>query len=413
MFIGLTTPLGQDNEVTKLFNTKDKNGEVIIASIRIGKPCDDCRAKRILCVHAENATGEGLSKKKRERFQNFYKGEEHIAMREFQGETSDDARILFQQEWLLSLARNTPFKVRGPVDVIMVSIDPAQGGQCEWGFCACIYDVINNSQIIVQMDACRISPATPSEIKRWLLRSLQSLRARHPAFTEPPILIACESAPKVITEMIAEQVQELINVGTVYNTYLMLETPDERPGVPKNSQNTQDMVRYCQNLMENGKVHFANVFGTSVLGKDKVDVLCDFFTQIGNVKIRYEDTNRPDGVMKARIDGKSGGRNDDLAVAWLMNYYWYLEYMLSKKPAYLDIKQQSSHWRAGHVTIPGFTIDHLRRKQNDTLPSTTDLVHAKRIHDREEYEAFDGQTSMGPATVPAKYQCHTLGRLDI
>ena len=400
IFIGLTTPQGQDNEVTRLFNTKDKEGNVIITAIRIGKPCDACREKQILCTHVENATAEGLSRKKRQLFQCFYEGEMHIAMREFTGETSDDSRILFEQKWLLSLLRRHVYPTRAPLDFLMVSIDPAQGGTCEWGFCACYYDSTRNTQVIVQLDAERIQPATPSNVTHWLFTSLNSLRSRHPAFSRIPIVIACESAPKAMCETIAEYVQQMNNAGNFQNVHLMTETPENRPGVLKTETNTQDMVRYTRQLLENNQVFFADTFGTSLLGQSEEDAKKHLLSQLTNFKIRFEETNRPDGVRKARMDGKTGGRNDDLAVAYIMNVYWYFMFMMSTKAEYVEIRKQSRHWRSRHVAIEAKSF-LAPLPTADQLADTDELFDENgEFNDSDDDEGIDADDDMYTVSNP-------------
>ena len=48
--------------------------------------------------------------------------------------------------------------------MILASVDPAGGGENEWGFCACNYDVIHNLQVIIQTDAVVIPFPSPSKI---------------------------------------------------------------------------------------------------------------------------------------------------------------------------------------------------------------------------------------------------------
>jgi len=350
----LSSPQGQENPTTRLLSTRTPDGKTIIRAVRVGSPCDSCRQQRILCTHKENATGEGLSRKKRQAFMSFYEGQEHIAMREYTGETSDDSIVIYRAEWIDDLLRRVPFETPMLIDMIIVSIDPAQGGPCAWGFCACYYDVHTNTQVIIQVDENTPENVTPDLLESWLRDSILSLRMRSEMFRFVPIVVACESAPKMVGTQLQYYLQALIDKGTLGNTYLMHETSDGTPGVPKNAGNTQIMVTLSAKLLEYRQVAFADVFGATGIGEPselKVAAKTRFKDQLQNVKVRLVNSTRQDGTRKQRMDGKAGGKNDDVAVAWFMNYYWYLQFMTSNKDVYAAIRRYADAWRVGYVTL--------------------------------------------------------------
>jgi hypothetical protein len=348
VFIGLTTPKGDNNEVTRLFNTKDKDGEPIISAIRIGRPCEECRQKKILCVHAENAVPAGVSRKKRSRYQAFYQGgDEHKAMREYQGEAGDDNVTIFQQSWLEKMAARRSMPVKTPLDFILLSVDPAAGGRCEWGVCACYYDIVDpGTQVIIQLDACRLDHLDPYAIKTWLKTTIDFIRSSHHVFRMVPIVIACEAAPKNITLNMQGYLRELIEQRHVFDVHMLKELGEkEEAGVPKTNRNTRHMVHYTQNLLATGRVAFSEAFRTSTFERSSDEIIKEFFSQLASVKIRREQ--KPNGEWLVKIDGKGGGRNDDLAVAYIMNFYWYISFMISSKLEYRNIKNRSEQWRRG------------------------------------------------------------------
>jgi len=354
VLIILTTPLGHDNETTRLFNTKDKTGKPVIRAVRIGKSCDACREAKVLCNHVENATAEGLSKRKREAFMNFYEEQKHVAMREFTGETSDDSIEIYKKEWVHRLLARKPFKTPALIDFILVTIDPAQEGACEWGFCACYYDVVTNTQVIIQLDGQHVDDVSPNIIMMWLRDSINHIRRRSLSFATIPIVIACEAAPSTLSRMIQYYVELLTQERSVYNVHVMRESPGDSPGVPKTATNTRHMVEFSAHLLENDQVAFSDVFGSSLAGAAAEMALKEktkFLQQLVNVKIRRMRSTRQDGMPKLRIDGKGGGMNDDVALAWIMNYYWYLQFMNSSKTDYANIRQQFLTLHPGHVTI--------------------------------------------------------------
>lgn len=348
VFIGLTTPQGLNNEMTQLLNTRDLEGNPIIPTIRVGRPCEECRQKQILCIHAENVVPTGVSRKKRARYQRFYESDPHKFMREFQGEGGDDNTILFQQDWLLHLAEKDEKPVVGPIDFILMSIDPAQGGKCEWGACFCYYDVLDpGSQVIVQLDNFKMLDVQPATIKAWLRCSLNHVRISHEEFQNVPIVIACEAAPKIIGIQLQGYLRELIDEGHVYNVVMMNELDAKglaEAGVPKTNANTQVMIKYSQNLLETGRVYFSEAFRTAVENRSKEEAKQEYLKQMGNFRIEKR-VSPTTGDIVLKITGKGSGCNDDLGVAAIMNPYWYEYFYLTSNPRYTHIKQASNIWR--------------------------------------------------------------------
>lgn len=374
VLIILTTPLGQDNETTRLFNTRDDDGKPIIRAVRIGRSCESCRQARTLCTHVENATGEGLSKRKRKAFMHFYADQMHVAMREYTGETADDSIEIYKREWIDRLLHRVPFETPALIDMLFVSIDPAQGGPCEWGFCACYYDVLTNMQVIVQIDGQHVDEVTPNVIMMWLRNALQCLRRRSPSFTHIPIVIACEGLPNIVSHQLQYFITLLIMERSVYNVYMMREMPGDAPGVPKNAANTQHMAAHSAQLLENDQVAFADVFGSAIAGVAEEVARQEktkFLQQLVNVKRRLVPSQRQDGTPKVRLDGKAGGKNDDVAIAWIMNYYWYLQFMESTRIEYMQIKSQSFTKHPGHVTIQSKYHDDRIKRLRNTMGETS------------------------------------------
>jgi hypothetical protein len=402
----LTTPLGQDNETTRLFNTKFE-GKPIIRAVRIGRSCDQCREARVLCNHVENATAEGLSKRKRQAFMKFYENQMHVAMREYTGETSDDSQEIFKKEWVTRLLQKKPFKTPAVVDFIFASIDPAQGGACEWGFCACYYDVITNTQVIVQIDGQHVEDVGPNELTEWLRASINHIRSRSPAFATIPIVIACEAAPVLFSRQLEKLIIMLIQERSVYNVHVMRESSKDSPGVIKTKNNTQHMVSCSAQLLQNNQVSFADVFGSSIGGISEEIALREktkFLQQLVNVKVRYVPSSRQDGGLKYRIDGKAGGMNDDVAVAWFMNYYWYLQFVNSPKDDYIAIRNQTLTVSDGYVKIISkYHTDRVKRARQLLYDEHPRLQPAVDIEEQQYFDFSD--------TTPRTHE-ETRARID-
>lgn len=340
IIIILTTPLGLENATSRLFDTRDENGEHIIRTVRIGASCAKCKEARVLCVHNESATGEGLSKKKRQKFMHFYKEQMHVAMREFSGEPGDSGRVMFPHKWLLELAQRKEYPITNIAKFIMIGIDPSGSGGCEWGLCACYFDHTTNTQVIIHMDAHRLDDVTTIGVMKFLKASIQTIRRSHDYFKSIPILIACEAAPHLVCENLAQDLKMLIAKKEVFNVYLMEELPNDRPGVLKTNENTQKMIALTQTMLENNQVSFSEVFTTNTKtpsGNDEECIKSQLIQQLGNVQRRPIGHVRKDGLITYRIDGKMGGQNDDLMVAFVMIIYWYVSIMGERAEKYQHI----------------------------------------------------------------------------
>lgn len=338
IMIGLTTPLGEDNPTSQFFDTKDETGQTIFRHIRIGQPCDSCKEKKVLCHHKENATGAGVSRRKRRQFMNFYAGQMHVAMREYQGTPGEAGIPLFRKESLEALGQRRPYPVSIAATFIVLSIDPAQGGKCDWGVCACYYDVPANLQVIIHLDAVKLESVTPDHMKNQLYLTLFSIRSRHRLFQNIPIVVACEAEPKVIGTQIAWCIQALESEGHFKNVFSMYEKgPSGDPGVPKTNLNTQQMVAHTQLLLDNDQVAFSDHFKTltpCAHDDPEAHIKRMLFMQVNNFKRREIPTNRLDGKTMWRMDGKAGNQDDDLAVAYIMNVYWYIVVVMSVTQKY-------------------------------------------------------------------------------
>lgn len=347
--IGISSPLAANTPQSEFFNTKNKKGETIFKIIKIGKSCDACKTARVLCPHDVTARPAGLSAKKREDFANFY-SDKNKMMREFAGHSNNTDRIVFHREWLDALAKRKCSRVPAIVDALHVSMDPAQGGRCMFAVCACYYH--DDAQHIVQMDAFSLEEgATNENIKALLYSVISKLRGRHPAFAVAPVVIACESAPKIIGENLNSYLLELVAQGAISGVYMMCEAPGGRPGVVKDNERTQQMVHWTGCLLEQNRVYFSEVFGTANDEHTPEEAMLDWYAQMRNVQIKFLPRMRPDLPERVRIDGKSGSRNDDRFTAHSWNFWAYLYYHASGKAIYKEPKDYSAGWRSGHVGI--------------------------------------------------------------
>jgi hypothetical protein len=338
-----------------------------------------------MCPHEESVVSEGISSDKQRKFQNFYRHNSDLYAQEYGGMVSNSTRYCFSPEYLKLLNQRKHYPVKGPVDMIMVTIDPAGGGRNEWAFCACYYDTTINMQIIIQTDGLCIKNPAPSEISDWLRRSVEHVRRLHPAFVTPPILIACENAPLTVSNALAEFVGYLTESRIIQNVHMMYEVgADKGPGVPKNARNTEDMVRYANMLITNEQVCFSEVYSSCAPEKSPHDAKFEFINQLANFKpglIRVT----PDGTHVYKLHGKHGGKNDDMGVAYIMQYYWYILAMTTENSRYAFIRNYVHPRALNHVRImPTGQSEHAKRIRDEVLANP----HTKKRYDAVGYQNF-------------------------
>lgn len=343
--LGTTTPAGTDHIVSAMISARDKYGNPVIRTVRIGAPCEECRRMQILCTHAENTVPEGTSRKKRDRYKALYEERKHIMMREYQGEIGDASRKLFQANWIHRLKLHKPVPVPENVDMLFLTSDPAQGGDCEWSTVGAYYDRSSGCMVICLLDSFCLKPATPHHMRTKLEESIATLRCAHPAFRHAPIVYCVESAPKMFAEAVAEYADEIARTQQA-NILCMNESSDGRPGVPKTAQNTMIMSEVAQRFMENNAVRFSTACCTS--SGSVAEERKKLFGQLQKYARKIDEK-----TGKVRIDGKDGGANDDYAVAFVMQGYWYKWFWDSPNERYEPIKRYSAKFRSAAYASTG------------------------------------------------------------
>ena len=328
----------------------------------------------------------------------FYADVMHIAMREYQGTPGESGSRLFNKKHLTSMVARAAHPISVAASFILLSIDPAQGGSCAWGLCACYYDVVSNLQVILHLDAVRLDDVTPEGIKNQIYLTILSLRNRNSRIATIPILIACEAAPKVISTQIAWFITMLEEEELISDVYTMREIGSSGDaGVPKTNANTQQMVAYTQLLLDHEQVAFSVHFGTltdfpnsSVDARTAIKHL--LISQLNNFQKREIFAERTDVTPRYRIDGKSGNQDDDLAVAYVMNVHWYLTAIMSVGQKYHHVTGGSNRCVTPGLTLPSSKKSSAIRNKHvfgSEEPTSTAEIQASYVAKRQRLQSND------------------------
>jgi hypothetical protein len=317
-FIGISTPEGEDNWVSRLIATKDKeNGdEPYFRTKRIILICDNCMkledlAKKSLCNHMDHLLPKWKSADKHKKFAKMTAeiGDPGRGLKENSGIVVDNQNKIFKREQI-----NTVFNMQHLLDTldpppsrIFVAIDPDAGGKSTTS-------IVSGYPVFDKVDKDLISGfvVTGIECKRTENHLIQNkfvedhiIRLRnYVKFKDARIILIPENQTGYFHTRIEECGANHYNVMTLYQGGLS----SKKPGVCKTPFITADYVTCALSNLD--KVYFDKIIRT---------ICPDYNTHVLELKtqmIRYERDE------KGKITGKTGGFNDDLCIAFLMFLYW-------------------------------------------------------------------------------------------
>jgi hypothetical protein len=389
VFIGLTTPENMNAPIMQIYNTRDENGDFIIPSIRIGQICAECQRLSRICTHEDNALAAGSSHSKTAKYQRLYTNQA-LFMQEMFGQASRSGMDYFQAAWLANLLEKPPVDLRvspgvSMLDMIMITIDPAMGGSCEWGLCACIYNVFDQTQNIIQLEKVKIDFVSEANVKAWLSKILTSIRLRYEYL---PIVIACESGPLGSAIQVSSCIFQLIQEGRAHRCYMMYGNTG-KPAIVKTPEITDEMASTTRQLLENNKVNFTKDFCTCSEGHTSESMKQQYASQLLNF-ISNEEKKQQDGSVKTKLHGKAAG-NDDLAVAIIMSYRNYVVFKTSADPRYNAAKLLMPKQIVNlYVRLHAPTNEDLLKTSAMTERGTTISHHETQSH-LQRYLAYEEQ----------------------
>ena len=327
--IGTTTPQGSDNIVSFIIEAKDENDEPIIRCVRLGKPCPECLKAKRLCLHAENATAEGVSRRKRKRYASFYKHIPEVMLREYHGEIADSSSRAFKQRYIDLLRKRKKYPVYRKPELIVITIDPSGGGRSDFAIVGSYFD--GGNMVIILLDAVVLSEATNEEIRSRFMSCVCAIR-HHEKFISVPMVMVIENAPQLLGSMLTQYCVGMPDVIT------MAEYGNRQYGVPKTNDNTRAMQWMMEELLATNRIYYSVELMTCT-GSSPEAMTKQLETQLDNFRWRKKERVSEFGRASWRLDGKIGGSNDDLAVAVLMAPYWHRTFYISDNPSYEPVKQ--------------------------------------------------------------------------
>lgn len=142
--LGLSSPEGSSNYMSKLMNLKDPvTGEFFFRVCDCFMICEECRKldreQQILCNHVKQ-TAHWLSSDKTARLKNLYLADPATAIKEFGGIVEDDFVPCFCKNDIERFFQRDGYMTHSTPRYIFVCVDPSGGGMSQLAICSGYYD---------------------------------------------------------------------------------------------------------------------------------------------------------------------------------------------------------------------------------------------------------------------------------
>jgi len=111
------------------------------------------------------------------------------------------------------------------------------------------------------------------------------------------------------------------------NVWCYHENEEQRSGVRKSHQNTEDYQILFEDMMRSQRIHFDFGLFTVSKGYERPDgdckaILLEFRNQLERYHWEVKEAKDSFGARRITMTGKMGGAQDDLYVAGVMLAYW-------------------------------------------------------------------------------------------
>lgn len=228
---------------------------------------------------------------------------------------------IYKQTWIDNLKTRERKVLEKPISTLFMTMVPPRGSHEEWATLVS-YFTEKGEMVIVFADTVLTSVLY---IENHLEEIFTKVRSISSDFEKIPIVIACQSIPKLFTARIDEAVSQL---GQYSDSHIIMmheaaggsdRSRSMEAGVPNNFETMSEMALLTSELMEGGNVYFSERF--TVLYGIPDTMISKILTTLQFVK--NKTSLREDGSLKHTINGRGPGCPDDrLAIALMMAPHW-------------------------------------------------------------------------------------------
>jgi hypothetical protein len=308
--IAISTPQGEDNFYSKMFDLTDASGRPFFVTMRVGLICDACRklnAKSCPHVVAANVRPPWQSDLKHDLVTALYDGNENMRQAEILGQTVDDQSACFAPADVENFLKRHLVVQNDRVRTILTAMDPNGGGA---GSEAALI-----SACLVRNHFCVLAVSSRAvrgydQISAIVREHLQSVSRRFPRATQ---VFCCENNLGNESSWTAAEIRRH-RMARVKIAHEKSDLSGVRTTAPRKALYVGELQRYfCTNAI--GLHPHAEWMADAT--PDKMQ------TQLCAYK-RVSKTNKI-GTVSHAYTGKNSGP-DDLALCIGLCAYWLLQY---------------------------------------------------------------------------------------
>lgn len=370
----ISTPLGENHFFQRLESCKNDHGEHIFHSVRLSRLCEACKlrptSEGFECTHMQHRLPIKEFSEKAKDVNCIYKGgNENVARRDLMGIPTDDEQPMFPRKLLCGLFGDPPLDLEdaprpeewnspprfcpapmGDFSRVFIMCDPNAGGNSSLSMTVGL--LVDSGRLVV-IGLCEFKcsgSASSAECMREIIRHLRNDQR----YAAAALVIGIEG----LLGNEAENIQGFLSTADEVNAGLgpmqfMKGFTNGRFGLPKTQAITQKFVDIFQHNLNIQSISFSEdmfiinsvvglpgaAAGKTYVRKDALTYL-DTFSESQFVSKQYAmiaylrdqfsrfrkilaSKIRTDGdVPKFTITGKTGTKEDDLAISMLMFSYW-------------------------------------------------------------------------------------------
>jgi len=313
--IAISTPLEENNFFSQLLLAKKPNGSSLFKNLQIQLICSACREeKKTDCPHLMGNMPSWKSAARSDLVRQLMEGNKDMWLREQAGVITTRDTSAFDRASVEACFANR-FDLNHLVcqdNRIYLSIDPSGGGFSQTACIAAAIDSVTKAMVVVAADGRSVT--CDAELETYIRGFMEGLRS-HTQFANVQVVTIVER--NFGGSVMASRIANFVSAFQPAKVLTADTTPHRRVGVV-----TTDVVK------ERSRVDVQRMLRLQLLRftqdheflAGSSSVLEDIRNQLTQFKFVYDQ--RPNGVIKASLSGKSFGKNDDMVMALMLLVFW-------------------------------------------------------------------------------------------
>lgn len=314
--ICISTPQDSSNFYSMMFEMVDQAGEKLFNQIQVSMVCDDCKLgpHPEKCTHMKHLLPKWKSGGKQDMVRQIYGDNAKDMLRESMGVTTNDNCALFEDKWLDTFSKRSPYTPGSTPQVVFVACDPNGGGSSQMAIVSLFQDSNNFAVCGLESHAVK----GHGEIRNLLETHVRAIRATFPSSF---IIFVPES-----------------NLGheASHMSHMLRDVPKCRslmekgePGVLTTHKRKELYANCAVERFAGGAVWYSEQFVCVNPYEDanerEAKVKRMFRSQLGIFSKIVVPRGKEYNLPKVIYSGKEQG-NDDLVMTFMIGMYWSIKF---------------------------------------------------------------------------------------